>query len=314
MPDRTNPAPVRLGVIGLGDFGQEHLRAAMTVPELAVVSVADVMGLRAAETAAALDIPAWYSNPQHLLEAGDIDGVIVATPAGSHLELTRRAVELGIAVLLEKPIIDRLEHSLEMQHCAQQGIVVPAHILRFMDPYRALHEELISEGAPGVGGLSAHRHRSHDHILRFPEHDPILMTMIHDIDQAIWLMGSRAVTVSAKSSSVRGGPRPDLVVATVRDDQDRVWELAASWLLNEERIADWLEVYTDGGIRVASPDERMSSRAGLKAEISHFSDCVKQSRPSEVISMDDAIHGIEIAFAINESAASGGKEVSLNGN
>lgn len=304
-------APVNLGIIGLGDFGREHLRAALRTPGVRVASIADTNESHAAAMAVAYGIPHWYSDPEHLMRAGDVDGVVIVTPARYHLPLTQAAVDRSIGVLVEKPVIHSLDQAAGMLACARRGLVLPAHILRFMEPYQNMHAELTAPGAPMIGGLSARRHRSIDHIYRFPEHDPILMTMIHDIDQALWMTDTRAVSVSATATSVRGGKHADLVLATVRDEQDRIWEFGASWLLEGDVLPDWFEVYTDRGIRVANSGERLDLGSGLVAEISHFADCIAGSRPSQVVSVEDAVHGISIASSIRRSSVEGGRTIDV---
>lgn len=302
-------ADVRLGIIGLGDFGREHVAAALTTPGVEVVAVADVVSGRADQVASTHHILHAFNEPLGLIRSGLCDAVSIVTPAASHVELTREAVQHGLGVLLEKPVVASAGDADELRAIAAAGIVVPAHLLRFADPYRSLRDRA---GTPfHCGGLTARRYRSVDHLERFPTLDPVLMTMIHDIDLAIWITGSRAVSVVARTTSVRGTGHSDLTVALVRDAHGRMWDLGAAWLLTGNVIPDRLEVYTSHDIVTLAPNVILDPAAALCAQLDHFAECIRSQRPSSIITLDEALHGVAIAVAVRESAARDGESVSV---
>lgn len=302
---------IRLAIVGLGDFGRNHLRVCLETAGMTVVAVADTNRETARQVAMDHGVAQWFTDPFELLESVQLDGIVIVTPASSHLPLTREAVDRGIAVLVEKPIVAGSSDSAEMLTLSDRGIVVPGHILRFASPYLELFEK--SRGVEGarIAGLTARRHRNFDHIARFPTTDIVLMTMIHDIDQAIWLTGSEGRVVSARSYSVRGGVNPDLTLATVEDADGRIWDLGASWLLSSGEIPDRLELYSNVGVDVVSPGEGFDLDDALREQARHFADCIRHRRRSERITVAEAVHGIAIADAIISSARRGGTPVTI---
>ena len=95
---------IRLALAGAGLFGQEHLRVMARMPDVELASVADLniaAAQRAAERFGALD---WGTDIIALLERRRTDGLIIATPGQSHVPLAQRALDLGIPVLVEKPV------------------------------------------------------------------------------------------------------------------------------------------------------------------------------------------------------------------
>jgi predicted dehydrogenase len=104
----------RIGVIGAGIHGTRYLRHAH----------ADVPGMRpaalcrrdrAAGEALARVIGCRYeADPERLVAAEDVDGVIVVTPPDSHLDLARLVLGAGKPLLLEKPMTATLAQAREL--------------------------------------------------------------------------------------------------------------------------------------------------------------------------------------------------------
>jgi predicted dehydrogenase len=102
-------APIRVGLIGVGGYGQQHLdtlRTLETAGLCRLVAVADPFAAaRHPETVEALrardaDV---HADPDTLVARGDIDVVFIATPIPLHAPQTIRALEAGKHVYLEKP-------------------------------------------------------------------------------------------------------------------------------------------------------------------------------------------------------------------
>ena len=96
---------VRLGLIGAGQWGRNYIRTLKTLStgEIRLTAVAS----RNPETARLVPQDAIIvDSPKQLLDdcRDQIDAVIIATPASSHLELTLSALDRGLPVLVEKPM------------------------------------------------------------------------------------------------------------------------------------------------------------------------------------------------------------------
>jgi predicted dehydrogenase len=302
-----------IAVIGLGEFGQEHLRAYSVLPDTTVVAVCDVNAELAECTAASLGIAHWFSDPLKMIREIHPDGLSIVTPAASHLPLTRSAIDLDIAVLVEKPIVAGDHEIAEMLELSNRGIVIPAHILRFARPYVALCDRIRRGDLGKIFGLSAQRHRQTDHSVRFPTTHIALMTMIHDIDQAIWLSGTTAVALTARTHVDSGSGVPDMLMALVDCADGSTWDLRASWLMQEPEPLDRLEVYASNGIGSASPGRDFDLNDAMHRQLQHFIDCIRTSHPPVLVTVAEAVHGIAIAQAIIESAERGGDLVGVRG-
>ncbi len=93
---------VRLGIIGLGNIGQQHV--AQVSNGEAGSCVISALASRGDNTLADKVGAGHYSDYRQLVDSGDCDAVIVATPTMSHKEIGLYALEKGLHVLMEKPL------------------------------------------------------------------------------------------------------------------------------------------------------------------------------------------------------------------
>ncbi|MFT4560081.1 MAG: UDP-N-acetyl-2-amino-2-deoxyglucuronate dehydrogenase, partial [Planctomycetaceae bacterium] len=110
-----NFAPVRVGVIGLGRFGKLH---SLTLAGLAEAELAGVVARRE-ESLGELDallagVPGWTDLDRAIAEC-DAEAWIVACTTAAHVDVTRKLLEAGKTVLLEKPISGDLSEARSLQ-------------------------------------------------------------------------------------------------------------------------------------------------------------------------------------------------------
>lgn len=131
---------IRLGLIGAGPWGRNYIRAIGDLEGVVLARLADadrhVHQLAGPGCAVTTD---W----REVAGAGDLDGVIVATPPAMHGEMARRAVEAGLAVLVEKPLTLDLAEAESLLALAEDrgGRVMVAHIHLFSPAWAALKDE-----------------------------------------------------------------------------------------------------------------------------------------------------------------------------
>src|SRR4051794_30408972 len=99
---------VRIGVIGTGWWAtQFHLPGLIDYAHAEVVALADPDPVNLARAADRYGVARSYSSHLDLIEAGDVDGVVVAVPHAYHYEIARDALDAGLGVLVEKPMVLR---------------------------------------------------------------------------------------------------------------------------------------------------------------------------------------------------------------
>ena len=94
---------IRFTVLGCGRIGRMHARNIDAHPRADLVSVYDVVGKAAEETAAELGAKV-AGSVDEVLADGQVDAVFIASSTDTHVDLLTRAAKAGKAVLCEKPI------------------------------------------------------------------------------------------------------------------------------------------------------------------------------------------------------------------
>jgi myo-inositol 2-dehydrogenase/D-chiro-inositol 1-dehydrogenase len=94
---------VRLGLIGCGRIGRVHADSVNVHPRAELAHVYDPLEAAAAEVGSRFGAP-WGTDVAAVIDDPSIEGVVIASPTPTHVDLLTRAVRAGKAVLCEKPI------------------------------------------------------------------------------------------------------------------------------------------------------------------------------------------------------------------
>jgi len=93
----------KVGLLGAGYIVQAHARALAALENVQMTAVCDVSQERAREVAASFGIARVFTSVEELI-ASDCDVVHVLLPPYLHEQVTRRLLEAGKSVLVEKPM------------------------------------------------------------------------------------------------------------------------------------------------------------------------------------------------------------------
>ncbi len=96
---------VRLGIIGIGNMGRDHIRniVAGKCPEIEVTAAADRQSARRDWVRQTLPEAAVFCEGSELIASGTCDAVLIATPHYQHPPLAQEAFAHGLHVMCEKP-------------------------------------------------------------------------------------------------------------------------------------------------------------------------------------------------------------------
>jgi predicted dehydrogenase len=189
---------LRVGVIGLGAIGREHLDIYRNLPGVRLTAVADANATASSSLASELGVESFGSTTE-LLAAGLVDAVSLCTPDDIHYQDALEILEAGVHLLLEKPIATRPEEADHLVKAAEASglTVMPGHTLRFEPKY-----------------LTARRLVESGHI-----------------DAVTWIAGHRVTAVQAMETTQRtsDGNQAVAVTANLRLDNGGVIQLEAAW-------------------------------------------------------------------------------------
>jgi predicted dehydrogenase len=312
---------IRVAVAGVGVFGREHLRAVARLPGVVLAGIAEADATAAQAAAVGSSVPV-VASVGELLDGAEVDGLIVATPGNTHVAIALEALARGIPVLLEKPVAQSAAESVALVQAAaaSTGFVLPGHILRYSDAHRRF-ADLIGSGSVGrILSISARRHRDDRHAARYRD-DPILMTMVHDIDLAIWLNGGLPAGNVLATRLPKGTSRSETIATVVRRDEPS-WRFSTAWTFPPvSQPPDRIEVIGEEGS--AELDAGLAIRAygvnpgvfdvsdgdpdqPILAEVAYFADCIRNAREPAAVTLREAVAGLSVADAVAASLASGG--------
>lgn len=150
----------RAALIGCGAMGQYHARALNSIPEVALVALADPHQPSLDRIADEIGIARAHRHLgiEALFDVEQLDFVVVATQAPQHAAATLVAAAHGVHVLCEKPLALSLDEADSMvAACEQAGVRLAVNHLRRADPAARLARDMIAAGAIGdVVALDIH--------------------------------------------------------------------------------------------------------------------------------------------------------------
>ena len=116
---------IRIGVVGCGYWGKHYLRLFTELPQSRLVSACDQSIDALATVAGAYPEIAITPEFDNLCHRADIDAVVVSTQASTHYEITKKCLEAGKHVLVEKPLTTSSDHARELDTLAKdKGLVL----------------------------------------------------------------------------------------------------------------------------------------------------------------------------------------------
>ena len=208
---------MRIAVVGAGQFGRKHIDTVRKEPACTLAAVADPV------QAADLGVP-HYALYTEMLEREKPDGVIIATPNALHVSVGLACVARGIPMLVEKPVADTVDASRRLVDAAERArvpLLVGHH--RRHNPIIEKARELVQGGALGrlaaVAALWLVQKPAEYYDVgwrREPGGGPLLINLIHDIDDLRYICGEIVEVRAMTSNAVRGFAVEDSAVVTLR--------------------------------------------------------------------------------------------------
>ena len=180
---------VRVVVAGSGEFGRNHVRVYREMEGAELAGVYDLDSNRAAAVAAEFETQVFLTMDEL---RGRADAVSVAVPTVAHAEIGCRLLEMGLDILVEKPMAVNLLEADALLDAAKKNsrILQVGHVERFNPAVIAVEPILNRPLFFEVHRLGVFTPRSLDV-------DVIYDLMIHDLDILLALVKEPVVEVKA---------------------------------------------------------------------------------------------------------------------
>ena len=312
---------ISIGVIGFGYWGPNIVRNFSSVKGARVVAVCDRSPEQLKKIALQNPDIRVFSDTEELLKSGEIDAVAIVTPVSTHYDITRRALENGKHVFVEKPFTQNSIQAQELIEIAESKNlkIMVDHTFLFTGAVRKI-KQLVDEGELG----KIYYYDSVRVNLGLFQHDVNVVWDLapHDFSIMSYLINQPPLALMASGRS-HVSSLEDIAYITVYFESNIIAHFSVNWLSpvkvrttligGEKKMLVWndlsadekLKIY-DKGVEIKNTqgiyDLLVSYRSGdmyapkveqaeaLKLECEHFVKCIEESQ----IPLNNGYTGLEV--------------------
>jgi virulence factor len=324
---KNQSQPLRMGVIGVGNMGQHHVRILSLLKDIELVGVCDANLERGIDIASRYQTH-FFENYLDLLP--HVDAVCIAVPTKLHHQVGVNCLQAGVHILIEKPIAASIAEAESLVNLAAETgcILQVGHIERFNPAFKELNKVIQTEQI-----LALEARRMSPYSDRANDVSVVLDLMIHDIDLLLELSASSVIRLTASGSSAPESGNLDYVTATLGFANGVVATLTASKvthrkirclaahckhsLIETDFLKNEILIHRHQQVNLQTEREQVLYKQDgiiekvytnniepIYAEIEHFVDCIcGGDRPS--VGGEQALKALRLASLIEEMALDG---------
>jgi len=331
---------VGFGVVGLGTWGENHLKTLADEPGVYVAGICDINEQLLNRRAEEYDIPFITTDYEELVTHEDVQAVSVVTPDFLHYDIAMAAAQAGKHLLVEKPMATSLEEAQDIAAAVHQaGVTLMVDFHNRWNPTIMEMKKAIEAGELGEVKMASLRMSNRiwvpTELLSWGGQTTVTWWLgSHISDLACWLLQDRAVRVySVARRGVledMGLDTPDFFHSILEFANGAVVHLDNCWILGNampsvidfqvQLVGSEGTMYADCSHNLSSQkythdssewpnplvmiDSHGTPRGFAIESIRHFAGCVREgSQP--LISVAEALHNMEILVAIHQSVDEG---------
>ena len=302
---------INVAVIGIGSMGKNHARVYSELEDANLIAVC--------------------APNKEMLKKERIDAASICVPTKLHKQVAIDVIKNKIHILVEKPIATAVEEANEIVNAAEKNKVklMVGHIERFNPAIIELKKRIENNELGRIINVNCER------LSLFPQRiidvGVIVDLAIHEIDILKYLIGSKIKRVYAETAQRFHSSREDLLIGTVRFENDILGVINANWLTPKKVreikvtgekgmfVANYLtqelyfyekefaEKYVDYNQAFIMGKEgrkikiEIASSEPLKNELAEFINCIKNNR-EPMVTGKDGLDALFIAQKFLESA------------
>jgi predicted dehydrogenase len=332
---------INIGIIGFGYWGPNIVRNFNSIEGVRVLSICDSSQDAMKRASIAYPHITLTSDYNDILLSKDIDAVAVITPVLSHFELTKKALENGKHVFVEKPFTSSVAEAEQLIELAvkKKLLIMVDHTFIFTGAVRKI-KTLIDEQALG----ELYYYDSVRVNLGLFQHDINVIWDLapHDFAVMDYLLDDKPFAIAA-SGKAHVSDMEDTAYVTVHFNNNMIAHFNVNWLSpvkirttligGEKKMLVWndlepdekIKIY-DKGVEVSSAEAKykmlVNYRTGdmhaprieqieaLKVEAEYFVHCIKQNE-TPINDGHAGLRVIKMLDACNLSIKMNGRAVTL---
>jgi len=335
---------IKIGVIGCGHWGPNHIRTFSHFEDCKVVMAADLNTDRLKTIKKLFPDVEVTTRHMDIFEKGDINAVVIATPTTTHYKLVKESLMSGKDVLCEKPLTVSVQEAEELVRLAEdkKKILMVGHVFMYNAGVQAL-KKYIDEGTLGKI-YYMHSKRTNLGPIR-EDVNAVYDLASHDVSIFSLLLKQLPENLIAKGESFLQNDVEDIAFATLTYPDRVLGNIYVSWLdpqkvrqitiVGDKKMIVWddlnnfepIKIYNKGVTKEPYYDDfgqfqlllheseilipKIKLGEPLKAQNQHFLECVK-SRKRPISDGQNGLEVVKILSAIQDSLKSR-NSVSLQG-
>lgn len=205
---------LKVGLIGLGAMGRNHARVLNKLPGVRLVAAYDT----AADRTKAVNTSILLQSIQQF-KTKNLDYCVIAVPTIYHADVALPIINMGINVLIEKPISHDITSAIQIQQALKNNQLLGAvgQIERY-NPALIKAKQLVQQGLLGhIYQVSTTRQNACPKSITYTGVVDDLAT--HDIDLTIWLTQLKYQQITAITAHALGSKHEDIASITAQMQQ-----------------------------------------------------------------------------------------------
>jgi predicted dehydrogenase len=342
--------PLRVGLAGYGYWGERLARNLAAMEDVDLLAIADPVQENLLSARIAHPSTTLVSALEDMENYGELDAVVLATPASTHGELGLRVLEAGKHLLVEKPLaLDVLAAQRIVDAASDRNLTVMVGHTFLYSPAVRLLRKLVDEGS--FGELKQMECRRLLGQVR-TDCDVVWDLATHDVSILLYLLEEMPRTVSAWSSAHYAQDMRDSATAILTFPSGIDALITVGWvypkkvrlitLVGSQQMVIYDDVPIDKKVTVfsagfddAAPPHLLSERASdifseldrknsagnafipalgtiepLRAELEDFARACRDNE-APISSASFGLNVVKVLEAIAMSSATGGKQIKM---
>jgi UDP-N-acetylglucosamine 3-dehydrogenase len=223
--------PLKIAVVGTGSMGMNHLRVLRDFDEehVHIVGVAETHEPNLKHAMSRFHVDG-YSDYREMVEKAQPDLVAVVVPTHLHFEVASYVLDLGINVLIEKPMASNIDEALaliQLAHIRGAKLAI-GHIERFNPAVIEVKRHLVAGELGQIFHL--HARRLGPFPPRIRDVGVTLDLATHDIDVMRYLADAEVEHVYSETQQRIHSTHEDLLLGVLRFTNQAIGVLDVNWL------------------------------------------------------------------------------------
>lgn len=329
---------MRVAVVGTGAWGLNHVRVYSRAKDAELVVLCDESRDALARARSFAPRARAVATLDEVLAAGDVDAVVLATPAALHGQQGLACLRAGKNVLVEKPLaLGRQEAELMVREAEKaRRVLMVGHLMLFHPAFVRLKAMV----ANGELGRLLYMYAVRVNLGRVRRDENAMWSLApHDLSMMLALTPDQPETVSARGGAYLQDGVEDVVFLSLRFASGMLAQVQLSWLdprkerrltiVGSQKMVEFddghpvekLRVYDKGFDRppvftefseflsIRSGDihiPRVSMAEPLDLECRHFLECVRDGR-APITDGESALRVVRVLEAAQRSLAHDGR-------